>query len=364
MLQDKYDSVRTLLVSHNEALGFDFEKPDEKPIGFVDPDGFTTCIKAAGGTSEDRLKKFSYEDILECLPEHNGVRPKALAKEIAQIFRGKDEDSVPQSGNHSPRPVSAKKADRMSPKELVEHFDPEEPTNPVGKRLTEISRREPFIVYETGRIVDVDTTTKLLLELKSGFPEGRKTVTVGDQIKPVYAIGYLPEHYVDENPIYAGRPLRPDGTCDQLNRSWDGVELEVRQFIRVGIDLSQLSVSRDKAHDYLDWSLKIDSMTYLRNRYPEVSIEFDRLKKEGNLPALQIELGQPVAVEEGHPARPFDDGKKVQWVEHLTPEGYKYRESMSQFSRRMANGPTRKSGGTMSGDIAQKASSNPWDNTK
>lgn len=341
MLHDKYDSVRTLLVSHNEALGYNSEEPDNKPAGYVDPDAFTTCIKAAGGTSEDRLKKFSYEDILECLPEHNGVKPKALAKEIAQIFRGKDEEKAPQGGDHNPKPVSAKKADRMTPKELVEHFDPEEPNNPVGKRLSDISRGEPFIVYETGRIVDVDTTTKLLLELKSGFPQGRKTINVGDEIKPVYVIGYLPEHYVDENPIYAGRPLRPDGTCDQLNRSWEGVEMEVRQFIRVGIDKSEMSVSREKAHDYLDWALKIDAMAFLRNRYPEVSVEFDRLKKEGTLPNLQIELGQPVAVEEGHPSRPFDEGKQVVW--QSPPK-------------------THQSRGTMSHYIARRGGTNPWNN--
>lgn len=361
MLQEKYSSVRILLDEHNKALGYDSENPEEKPNGFVNSDEFITSIKAIGGTTVDRLKKFSYEDILECLPAHGNVKPKVLAKEIAQIFRGnKDEDSSPQN-NHSPRPVSAKKADRMSPKELVEHFDPEDPHNPVGQRLMSISRGEPFIVYETGRTVDVVTTTKLLLELKSGFPEGRKTVTVGNEIKPVYVIGYLPEHYVDENPIYIGRPLRPDGTCDQLNRSWDGVELEVRQFIRVGINLNTLIVSRDKAHDYLDWALKVDALTYLRNRYPEVSVAFDRLKKEGNLPSLQIELSNPYAVEVGHPARPFDNGKKVQWVQHVTPQGYKYCETTDQYCRRMSNmAHSNKNGGTMSSGIARKADNNPW----
>ena len=293
MLQDKYDSVRILLTAHNEALG-ESENSEEKPTGYVDPDSFSTCVKAAGGTSEERLKKFSYEDILECLPSHNNVKPKAIAKEIAQIFRGKDEE--PQDVSHSPKPVSSKKAERMTPRELVEHFDPEEPTNPVGSRLHEMSRGQAFIVYETGRIVDVNTTTKLLLELKSGFPEGRKTINVQGEIKPVYTIGYLPEHYVDENPIYEGRPLRPDGTCDQLNRSWEGVSLEVRQFVR--LIAKSLTFNREQAHSYLDWALKPDAMSFYRNRYPELSVTFDRLKKEGKLPNLQIELGQPAAAVE------------------------------------------------------------------
>ena len=58
---------------------------------------------------------------------------------------------------------------------------------------------------------------------------------------------------VDENPIYAGRPLRPDGTCDQLNRSWEGVPLAIRQIIHIAInDTRELMVSHTAAHDLLD----------------------------------------------------------------------------------------------------------------
>lgn len=329
MLQDKYDSALTIIAEHNSALGVTAE---HKPEGSIDPEKFISCIKVAGGTSEDRLAKFSWDDILGCMKVDGDVQPKKIAQEIADVWRGKHEKKSDQSG-HAPRPVTAKKAERMTPNELVAAFDPEDYTNPVGKRLSDISRGEAFIVFSSGRIVDTQTTTTLLLELKSGFPEGRKTIKVGNDIKQVYKLGQLPEHYVDENPVYEGRPLRPDGTCDQTNRSWEGVSTDIRQFIRVGILLHVFKVNMDKAHELLDMALKTDAFTYMRDRHQDVAVEFDKLKKEGNLPTLQVELGSPVGDGEGQQPDPFseDDAKKVVW-----------------------QSPPKHSGATLSGYVARR----------
>ena len=340
MLNDKFNSALFIIEEHNEAIGSEAEAD-----GYVNPKGFIKCIKAAGGTSEDRLKRFSYEDILECLPETDGKKPKILAKDLANVFRGKDE---PKDSGHQPRPVTSRKAERMTIQELCAHFDPEEPTNPVGKRLSDISRGEPFIVFETGRVVDVSTTTKLLMELKSGYPKGRETIEVGGKIKKVYHIGYLPEHYADENPLYKGRPLRQDGTCDQLNRSWEGVSKTIRQFVRVALDMGVFNVTgkqgREMAHDILDMALAADALTKLRARYPDVSVKFDELEENQDLPHLQIPLGIPVGNEEGRSDVPFsglDEGKQVVWT---VPQP----------------AMTVHRGGTYSHYIAKRSPGNPW----
>jgi len=316
-LQDRLEAVRPLLVEHNDAVGGDGQ------TGFIDIEAFFRNLKASGASTEDRLKSLSYEDILECLPSWENVKPKLLAKSIAQIFRGTQGNKEYSASSSF---VSAKKAERMTPRELVESFDPENSDNSVGKALLAMSKNQPFIVYSDGRIVDFESTTKLLLEVKAGYP-GRTDFTVSGQIKPVYAIGQLPDNYADENPLYPNRPLRPDGACDQTGRSWEGIPLEIRQLIRIAIDLKELVVTIETAHQTLDIAVGLDAMTKLRNRYRQSSLMFDQINFD--LPKLKISLqSSPVQKSGGRP-RPFDGGKKVIDVSnHLIAPSSHYKANM------------------------------------
>jgi hypothetical protein len=198
----------------------------------------------------------------------------------------------------------------MTPRELVEAFDPEDYSNPVGQRLAAVSKGEKFIVYSDARLVDVETTFKLLNEIKSGYP-GRDDVDVNGAIKKVYRLGELPENYADENPLYRDRPLRPDGTCDQTGRSWEGIDLSVRQFVRVAMDEGELKVTHELAHDTLDIVMEKDALKKLRQRYRKAAIKFDELAKTGDLPTLKIPLG---GGSEGK--NPFSGGKQVIWEQN------------------------------------------------
>jgi len=297
---DRIEAAQNAISQHNKAVG-----GEGKP-GFVNSETFIQCIKASGGTSEERLADLSHEDLLACMPEQEsdftGVRPRVLAKEIAGLFRSKQ---AKQSVDVQ-RPVSSKKMERMTAKELVESFDPEDSGSPIGKRLAEISKGQKFLVYSDARIVDVETTFKILMEIKSGFP-GRDNIDVGGFVKKVYNLGELPENYADENPLYRNRPLRPDGTCDQLGRSWEGVDLAIRQFIRVAMNVGELNVTHETSHNILDLALEEDAFKKLQKRYRKAAVEFDQLSKTSLLPILKISL---VGV---HSTRPFAYGKKVMW---------------------------------------------------
>jgi len=284
MLQEKYDSACAIIDAHNKAIGFHLDQLEEKPTGFISPGEFIQKIQLSGGTSEDRLKKMSHEDILDCLPTFDGIKPKAIAKDIAQVFRGKEDQ---QEVVHT----SAKKADKMSIPELIVRLNPEDSTDAVSEKLKKLSKGEAFIVYNDDDLtIDAETTEKLLKELIKGW-DARTSIEVNGKIKPIYKIGHAIQYYVDENPIYAGRPLRPDGTCDQLGRSWEGVPKEVRQFIRIGIDIGSLKVSHESAHNFLDWALKSNAMEFLAKRYPNVSLAFNGLEKSDKLPSLKVLLG-------------------------------------------------------------------------
>lgn len=292
---DRIQAVQSAIDQHNEAVG-----GEGKP-GFINSEQFFQCVKATGGTSEERLSALSHEDILACMPEFNGVKPRVLAKEIANLFRSKqvlDEK----------RPISGKKADKMTVKELVEAFDPEDSSNSIGKRLKEVSKGHKFIVYSEGRMVDLESTYKLLMEIKGGFP-GREDFEVNGVIKKVYSIGEVPENYAEENPIYANRPLRPDGTCDQTGRSWEGIDLAVRQLVRVAIDIGELKVTHETAHNTIDIVMEDNALKTLRQRYRKAAIKFDELANVGNLPKLKITLDDGGS--EGK--NPFG-GKKVDWT--------------------------------------------------
>lgn len=290
---EKFAAVLSVISEHNSVVG------GAGKSGYVDPDSLVSKIKAMGGTSDDRLKRMSYEEIAMCLPSVDGVQPVVLAKEIASIFRGSDAQDKPTG-----TAVGSKKADRMSPSDLVNAFDPEEPSNAVGKRLGSMSRGEKFVVFiEGGRMVDAATTLKLLLEVKAGYP-GRDRIQVGQGIRPVYRIGELPDAYADENPLYPGRPLRPDGACDQTGRSWAGIPAEVRQLVYTAVSTGELKVSIDTAHSTIDMALKPDALATLRARYQAAAVKLMELYKVGNPPRLLIPMGSGKGGS-------LKDGKKV-----------------------------------------------------
>ena len=313
---DRIDAALAAINQHNEAVG-----GEGKP-GFLNSDDFLACVKASGGTSDERLSALSHEDLLACMPASpNGIKPRILAREIANIFRNK------AVVTDDKRPVTGRRAEKMTPRELVEAFDPEDYSNPVGVRLATISKGEKFIVYSDGRMVDVDTTFKLLSEIKGGYP-GRNDIDVNGSIKKVYGLGELPENYADENPIYRDRPLRPDGTCDQTGRSWEGVDLSVRQLIRVAMDEGELKITHEVAHNILDAVLETDALKKLRSRYRKAAIKFDELVKTGDLPTLKI----PLDGGGSESTSPFAGGKQVVWGQSpAVPNAYVSNQSPRNF---------------------------------
>ena len=312
-IQVLFDAACSAIKQHNEVVG-------EGSPAFVDPDEFINALKISGYTSFEVLSKLSFEKFTACLPtvEIRGEKKpmSGLAEVIGKAIRLVTKvDETKEEVKSNP---GAKKVRNMTLRQLVECYHPEEPNNEVGKRLAEISKGQPFVVFETGRIINIEATYKLLEELKQGYPP-RQFYTVKGIPQEVQPLGYIPDNYAEENPLYPNRPLRPDGTCDQTNRSWAGVAQEVKQFLRVGLDIGDIKIdSLEKAHYLMDLALNnSDPMNQLRGRYNPTSIQFDKLVKEGKLPTLKISLILPKAEKSNGGAKrtsPFDSGKQVQWI--------------------------------------------------
>lgn len=303
--QSKYESVLALIQEHNQAI----TNGEDSTPGTISPDKFISNLKLFGAITEEDLKKLSYEEILECLaPAMNGtqtIAPKGLAKKIALAFRSNE-----QAPDETPAYISAKRVDKMSPLQLVCHFDPNEIDNAIGKRLTTLSKGQAFIVFSEGHKIDVKSTSDLLAEIRQGFP-AREIMIINGIPKKVYKIGELPNNEVDENPVFAGRPLRPDGTCDQTNRSWAGISDECCKFVRLVCQTGEMKTNVETAHYFLDMILATDEpFKKLIGRFPKIYPAYEESKTQGTLPRLKITLGGT----QGTANSPFDQGKKVIWI--------------------------------------------------
>lgn len=267
----KIESARKVIDEHNSNA--------DNAIVFED---FLKKLKDAGGSSEEALKAASWEDLQEC-----GI-PKIMARRLTYLFRQEGDGTTTKSAY-----ISEKKVAGLSNKELLERYNPKDVKNPVGKRLKDLSNGYPFIVFGNDNKVLVDASVRLLEDLVNGLPAVATSFVDGRPL-PVYGVGNRPDFYVEENPIYPGRILRSNETCDQIGRSWQGVSTDVRQLLYLAIETNELDIKTvSDAHDILDRVLlKDSSIDSFRARYPEASKIFDEKSKIGQLPLLKIKVGK------------------------------------------------------------------------
>ena len=267
----KIASAQSVIEQHNANA--------DSQISFEE---FTKKLRELGGSSEEALKAASWEDLQEC-----GL-PKIMARRLTYLFR---QDSKENDGKSTY--VSEKKVMGLSHKELVERYNPKDVKNPVGKRLKDLSDGKKFVVFHDNGKVNVEETVTLLEDLLNGLEEV-PTAFVSCRPFPTYRVGERLDAYAEENPIYPGRPLRSNETCDQTGRSWQGVSTDVRQLLFMAINTYELEIkSVSDAHDIIDKVLSKDcSFDSIRARYPEASKQFDEDRKIGQLPLLKIKVGE------------------------------------------------------------------------
>lgn len=302
---EKINSAVALLTAHNQEVG-------DGP-GKVDLEKFPKVLTSYGVSSSEDLKSLSWESLIDiidaCSVEPKFlIKPKLLAQKVSGIFRSGSTESSQEGDKNSF--VSEKKASKMSLKQLVENYDPEQDDSPIATRLKTLSHNEPFIVFvDDINTIDVANTLKLLTEVKKGM-EGLKSINVGDTVKQTFRVGECPNSFVSENPFFKNRPLRmgEQEICDQTNRSLSGIDLDVRQFIRLAVEKGFIQTNINSIHDTLDRALEENSLVKFKKRYPEVSILFDELFKQGTLPRLKIKQS---AAQGGGNTNPFQQGKKI-----------------------------------------------------
>lgn len=260
---------------------------------------FADSIKKLGAISEEGLSLLSHEDILSVLPVIQGTTtlPKVLAKQIAGIFRANS------GGNETSPYVSTRRAELMSFAELIANYDPLE-ANAVSNRLNNISQKKGFIVFSQSGEVDISNSLALLDEVRMGYEA--RSVYNGARVCKVGEVDRV--RMVDENPLFPGKPLRHDGTCDITNRSWGDIDHKTRVLASlISLNSEESRAAGMTANGILDIIYSAsDTFTTLGKRFPLSLAKFNRLSHEGKLPSLKVSL-QPFT---NKPLNLFQ-GKKV-----------------------------------------------------
>ena len=272
-LSSKLAQAETLLRAHFKALGAE-DKTDE----------ILSNIKNGGGTSEANLEEMTVPDL-----ERAGV-PVLLARKIVRALGG-NVDGAGDSRqvvivNDDPVNLAA----RLKPEELVAEYDPNDPTNPFGERLNELTKGNVFLVFTDKASVNVPVSQKLVRELLDGF-KPRTSIVVDGELQETYAVGERPARYADENPFVQGTMLRPDGVSD-ANVEWGSLDMNVRQLIYLAVKGGEIVNTKLEADVFDDVVGK--KFEQVARRYPKAAIEFKKLDGAQALPPLKLILSPKV----------------------------------------------------------------------
>jgi hypothetical protein len=277
--QQKLDEARALLDQHNSQVPALTAASDLK-AGRVDLDSFFSNLAQAGGTNEHTLAQCTWEDLQEF-----GL-PKLLARQVATIFR--------KEAKKEEKPVLKKsKVEVMTVGELIAHYEPRNPASIVTDKLKHLLGNTRFLVFNDDGSVNVEVSTKLAQEILDEYPDREHYFANGESSK-TYRIGERPDQSFDENPLYPGRILRPDGDCDQTNRSWNGVSLETKQIIYLAVAQTKEIVinSINDAHNIMDLVVgKSDNDVLkhtIRQRFSKAAAVLKEMYNQGRAPVLKI----------------------------------------------------------------------------
>ena len=130
--------------------------------------------------------------------------------------------------------------------------------------------------------VAIEETLDYISDLEAGLPTETSLEVDGEHVR-LYRVGETPNEKIDEDPLFPGTPLRRDrSTVNRVN--WKDISLSTRQFFRLLVQ-EDLIDPNDRVE--LRKIIQLD-IKELKDIFPEVSVVFKELDKDGNLPKLTL----------------------------------------------------------------------------
>ena len=273
-LADKFQTIESLLTIHYQALNKGDRRHEIREV--------IEKLRDMGATTEATLQELTAADF-----ESLGI-PPLVARKIAKAV-GCTGDTQKQVVIIDDNPVNL--AARLTPEELVERYDPNDPVSPYAMRLKEISGEKQFFVYNTDGLLDVPNSQNQLRELLDGFPP-LKSALIDGKITELYAVGGRPARYADENPVITGEMLRPNGLSNRFI-DWGAVSKDVRQLIRIAVSCQLTADGKSEIapnETYVYELVKGLTFDEVARRFPLAAVEFEKQKGLEKLPSLKIAL--------------------------------------------------------------------------
>ena len=268
-LSDKMATISTILIGHYSS------------VTTLDPSGKIESIinqlKQIGATSEASLQELTADDF-----QSFGV-PALIARRIVKsIGCAISTDVQKQVVIIDDNPVNL--AARLKPEELVEQYDPNDPTSPFGARLLTISNNSKFFAYTEDGKVNIPKSQQFLRELLDGYSV-RTTAMVDGKLVELFAVGERPARYADENPAVPNTFLRPDGVSD-MHVNWGILNLEVKQLVWVAVKIGETKKNEIDLYD----EVKSLDFNHVALRFPQSAVKFESMKGTQQLPSLKLVL--------------------------------------------------------------------------
>lgn len=273
----KLDTVREALTTHFTAEGSDAEAV--KKVAEV-----MTKLFQLGGSSEDMLREIEAKDL-----EAWGL-PALVARKIVRLCGGGDSGEVSRQiivSTDDPTVLAA----RMKPAELVAEYDPDNPDNPFGVRLGQLSGGKRILVFnDDNTTLHVPQSVRNLRAVLDHFPE-RTTVLVDGLVRETYRVGDRPARFGDEHPIRPGELLQPDG-YDANMIPWGSLDLTVRQVVYIGVTITK-EIAQNTAGRWIYDQVRGKSVEEVGQVYPASYAKFREMQSGQQLPQLRIKLVKP-----------------------------------------------------------------------
>lgn len=227
---------------------------------------------------EDDISCMRFEDLEDC-----GL-PRGKARRVAQIFRGQEEVAAPTKIVMDVTSDPEKHAITISPVECVDHYNPEDPSNPYGERIRVATKDRRCIVFDVEGHFHAEMTKLLVQEIIDGYPE-RDSVTV-DEVPhlPVFPVGARPDRFVAENPAKPGTPISKMPDFD-----WRKVGLDVQQLLYIAVKETREAAGTSE-YDLFEWIID-KTFNQVAKRYPKAAMAFHKHKASDTLPQLKIRIG-------------------------------------------------------------------------
>jgi hypothetical protein len=249
-------------------------------------------------STEEALDLLGYKDLLGYRDSEGKRIPEPLAKELLRLCRGADRDEREKIKIIVDATPEAEAA-RLSHRELIERYDPDDSSNAFGTRLATIAGKDnkqnpnTFLIFD-GDELNRGATLKELERLRAVL-SSRSIATYDGTPHETFAVGDRPARYKEQSPWNPQEALY-DGKSN-AGVPWGGLPKDTKQLVLIASTSNQSDFQKyteielfellERAHNEKPpFSFKLAARLF-----PEAFIKWRNLERQGNLPSLKIPAG-------------------------------------------------------------------------